>query len=66
MFPLRLWSNEIVERLGIERDILPHVYESHEVSGRVSKAASVLTGLKEGTPVEGGAGDSVAGAVEME
>jgi len=44
-------------------DMLPKVYESPEVSGRVTAQAAGLTGLKDGTPVVGGGGDQAAGAV---
>ncbi|RCX19974.1 xylulokinase [Anaerobacterium chartisolvens] len=59
----RQWSGEVLEKLGIEKDLLGDLYESPEISGRVSRSAAELTGLKEGTPVAGGAGDQAAGAV---
>jgi len=59
----RRWAFELVDRLALDRSILPPVYESSEVTGKVSKEASELTGLKEGTPVVGGAGDQAASAV---
>lgn len=61
--PHRKWSGEILDRLGIAREWLGALYESQEVSGKVSKFAAELTGLKEGTPVVGGAGDQAAGAI---
>ena len=61
--PGRKWSGEVLEKLGIDRSFLADVYESQEISGRISKEAAELTGLKEGTPVAGGAGDQAAGAV---
>ncbi len=59
----RRWANGLASDLGINRDILPYVYESPEISGRVSAAAAAATGLKEGTPVVGGGGDQAASAV---
>mgnify|MGYP000866032365 CR=1 FL=1 len=59
----RRWSTSLAEKLGIDRSILPYVYESPDVSGRVTAAAAASTGLKEGTPVVGGAGDQAASAV---
>ncbi len=59
----RKWSDEVLTRLGIDKVLLPEVYESQEVSGRVSSRAAKLTGLAEGTPVVGGGGDQAAGAV---
>jgi xylulokinase len=59
----RRWSNELVSVLGLNRSILPYVYESQAISGRVTKAAAEATGLREGIPVAGGAGDQAASAV---
>ena len=43
--------------------MLAKVYESPEVTGYVTAEVAKLTGLKEGTPVVGGAGDNAAAAV---
>jgi xylulokinase len=59
----RRWSNQMAEALGIDRAILPRVYESSEVTGAVTSAAAVSTGLKPGTPVVGGGGDQAASAI---
>ncbi len=59
----RCWSEEVTDALGIDRGLLGKVYESHEVTGVISKEAAGLTGLREGTPVVGGAGDNAASAV---
>lgn len=61
--PKRTWSGEVLEKLGIDRDLLGAMYESPEVTGRVHRAAAQATGLAEGTPVVGGAGDNPAAAV---
>lgn len=59
----RSWSYELVDRLGLDRGILPRVFESSDVTGTVSSAAAAATGLVEGTPVIAGAGDQAASAV---
>lgn len=59
----RRWSDVVLERIGLSRDMLPEVFESPQVSGRVSAAAAAATGLTQGTPVVGGGGDQAAGAV---
>jgi xylulokinase len=59
----RRWSFELVSALGLERDILPSVCESSEITGLVTPAAAALTGLAAGTPVAGGGGDQAASAV---
>jgi len=60
---MRRWSNQMLERLNLDRSLLPRVYESTEVSGTISARAAALTGLAEGTPVVGGGGDQAASAV---
>jgi xylulokinase len=59
----RCWSDEILSKFHIDRSMLAKMYESPEVTGKVHRLAAELTGLKEGTPVVGGAGDNSAAAV---
>ena len=59
----RRWSTEFVDALGLDRALLPAVYESTEISGWLSDEAARATGLKAGTPVAGGGGDQAASAV---
>jgi xylulokinase len=61
----RRWSREILEAAKISPDLLPEVFESPDVSARVSAGAARDTGLVEGTPIVAGAGDQAAGAVGM-
>jgi xylulokinase len=59
----RRWSDEMIGALEIPRGWLPEVTESPEVSAHVSTHAARRTGLLEGTPVVGGAGDQAAQAI---
>jgi len=59
----RRWSAPMLEAVGLRPDMLPAVFESPEVSGKISAAAAEATGLGAGTPVVGGGGDQAAGAV---
>lgn len=59
----RNWSNELLEALEIDNNILADVYESVVVSGHVTEEVAKATGLEAGTAVVGGAGDQAAGAV---
>jgi xylulokinase len=59
----RSWSLEAMDRLGLDRSILPRAYESSEVTSAISAHAAKATGLTEGTPVAGGGGDQAASAV---
>ena len=61
--PNRCWSDEVLEKLDIDKSLLAKVYESCEITGNITSKAAELTGLKEGTPVVGGAGDNAAAAV---
>ena len=59
----RQWCRPLLDKLEIDPKLLPTVYESEEVSGRLSETAAKLLGLKAGVPVVGGGGDQAAGAV---
>lgn len=61
--PNRCWSDEVLDKLGIDKSYLGKVYESPEVTGHISAEAAALTGLSEKTLVVGGAGDNAAAAV---
>ena len=61
----RKWSSNVLSAFQIDERILPKVYESIEVTGSVSVSGASETGLKIGTPVVAGAGDSAAGAIGM-
>ena len=59
----RTWSGEMLRALDIPRAWLPEITESPVASARISREAALATGLVEGTPVVGGAGDQAAQAV---
>ncbi|MFL6452200.1 MAG: xylulokinase [Bryobacteraceae bacterium] len=59
----RRWSDEVMTGLGLDRSILPKMYESSAVSGEVSEQAARDTGLSAGTVVVAGAGDQAASAI---
>ena len=61
----RRWSTEVLSKSGIDVGLLPALYESPQICGKVSDAGAEATGLKAGTPVVAGAGDQAAGAVGM-
>lgn len=61
----RKWSNEILSAFEIDESILPEVFESIEVTGKISQSAADETGLQAGTLVIAGAGDNAAGAIGM-
>src|SRR3984893_6347850 len=61
----RRWSCEVLQAAGLEGSLLPRLFESPEICGKVSAAGASATGLHPGTPVVAGAGDQAAGAVGM-
>ena len=61
--PHRCWSEEVLEKLGIDRSLLGKIYESPEITGTITAEIAAKTGLSAGTPVVGGAGDNAAAAI---
>jgi xylulokinase len=61
----RKWSREMLQAAEIDEALLPSLFESPEVCGKVSAEAAAATGLAAGTPVVAGAGDQAAGATGM-
>ncbi|HEX3871264.1 MAG TPA: xylulokinase, partial [Pirellulales bacterium] len=59
----RKWSKPLLEKLELDADLLPSVYESEDVTGRLSREAAQELGLSTDCVVVGGAGDCAAGAV---
>ncbi|HUG32840.1 MAG TPA: xylulokinase [Acidimicrobiia bacterium] len=59
----RTWSEEVVDALDIDPDLLPPTFEGTDVTSTVSGTAAESTGLHAGTPVVGGGGDQSANAV---
>ena len=61
----RRWSRDVLQAAEIDDRLLPALYESPDVCGKVSVEGAAATGLKIGTPVVAGAGDQAAGATGM-
>ncbi len=61
--PNRCWSDEILEKLGIDKAYLGRLYESPEITGYITKEIAELTGLSCKTAVVAGAGDNAAAAI---
>ncbi|MDR3164368.1 MAG: xylulokinase [Synergistaceae bacterium] len=55
----RDWAYGLLEKLQIQASLFPRCVESDVITGTVSGEAAELCGLKKGTPVAGGGGDSV-------
>lgn len=61
----RQWSLPLLSKLNLDPALLPSVAESSAVTARISQLAAKQTGLRQDTPIVGGAGDQPAGAVGM-
>lgn len=59
------WDAAALADVGVRPDQLPRVSAATEVVGVVGSAATVLTGIPEGTPVIAGTVDSAAAAIEV-
>ena len=59
----RDWSQEVLDKLEIDRALLGKMYESCEVTGKVKADVAAELGLSTETVVVGGAGDNAAAAV---
>lgn len=55
----RRWSEEILTRIGLPRDLFPDCVETIDPVGTVSKEAALETGLSQKTIVVAGGGDQV-------
>ena len=63
--PKRRWSSEVLQAAEMDVAMLPKLYESQDVCGKITREGAAATGLKAGTPVVAGAGDQAAGATGM-
>src|SRR5438105_5348252 len=53
----RRWSGKLLGLLDIDRELLPRLHESPEITGTLSAEGASALGLQAGTPVVGGGGD---------
>lgn len=61
----KTWSDELLDRAGIERHLFSDVFPSGTILGEVTAAASKTTGLAVGTPVVLGGHDFLCGALPV-
>ena len=65
--PRRHWNDDLIESLGIAREIFPQIQESCTVRGELTEDMAETMGVRSGTPVAIPSGDhqcSFVGAVE--
>lgn len=61
----RRWSSHVVDKLEIDRSILPPVLESQEVAGQLLASVARAWRLRDGVVVAAGAGDQPAAALGL-
>ncbi|SFS99447.1 xylulokinase [Saccharopolyspora flava] len=61
----RVWSDELLELLDIDRSLLPEAVESVEQTGRLTPELVRRWNVPDGTPVFGGGGDAVIQTTAM-
>ncbi len=61
----RRWSKTMLDAGEVEERMLPALFESPDVCGKISAEGSISLALRQATPVVAGAGDQAAGAVGM-
>lgn len=52
------WSQQLCEILSVPKEVLPSIASPADIAGAVTKSAATRTGLRAGTPVVYGGGDS--------
>lgn len=57
------WSLELVDQVGVDAERLPRIVAPTEIVGSLTRAAAEASGLRPGTPVAAGLGDTAAGAL---
>lgn len=59
----RQWAFDLIDRLGIRREIFPDCFESCETAGTVTEECAAETGLRAGIKIAFGGGDTLMQAV---
>jgi xylulokinase len=57
------WSKILCDRFGLDMEKLPRIVAPWDIIGEVNDRGAKLTGLKVGTPIAAGAGDTAANAL---
>ncbi|MBQ6840061.1 MAG: hypothetical protein IJO45_05165 [Oscillospiraceae bacterium] len=59
----RSWSQELCEKMGVDKALLPRIVNGTDVGGYLSDEMAKQLGLKSGIPLVAGAGDKVSGCI---
>ena len=58
-----IWSDELCDRFGLDKDKLPRIVEPYDIIGEVTEKSAAEFGLAPGTLIAAGAGDTAANAL---
>ncbi|MFY0688083.1 MAG: carbohydrate kinase [Cyclobacteriaceae bacterium] len=58
-------ANEVLDHLDLDKDLIPEIVSAFDVQGEVTEEASIMTGLKPGTPLTFRAGDQPSNALSL-
>lgn len=61
----RTWSYELIEKIGLKKEIFPECVESTDPTGVVTAEAEAICGVAAGSKVYGGGGDAVISTTGM-
>ncbi len=56
----KVWSDELLDTFGVSREKMARIVSPFEIAGKVSAPFAALSGLREGTPVVAGLGDTAS------
>ncbi len=59
----KVWSDEMIRICGIRKELLPKLFESHEVVGKILPELADLLGIRKDVNIIAGAGDNAAAAI---
>ena len=59
----KTWDKDMAKTLDTDINLMPDIYNCHDIVGTISKEAASLTGLPAGTPVVAGGVDSATGTL---
>lgn len=57
------YDSALASELGLSPDLIPEIFDCHDIVGKVTAEAASLTGLAEGTPVVAGGLDAACGTL---
>jgi xylulokinase len=57
------WNTELIDAFGLDPDLMPEIIESTDMVGHLNATTAAEFGLRPGTPIAAGCGDTAASAL---